>query len=441
MDRLAHLHRLANRDLLLNAASMIGTTVITAGLGFVYWWLAARQFSQEAVGFASALISAMSLLGTLGMVGMGTLLIGELPRQPEQRAPLVTTALVVAGGVSALLGIIFALIAPQVSLEFRALAGGGSTIMLFTAGVVLTAITLVLDQAMIGLLHGELQLWRNALFALGKLIMLWLIGLWAVSSGALSIYTTWTLGNAASIVGLGLIAALVGIRIRIGKPRRNLLQNLPGAALGHHALNLALQLPALALPVLVTTILSATLNAGFYISWLLLHLVFAVPYTLTTVLYAAGVADQAAFAHKIRLTLGLAVVLGVLSNIVLWLGADIFLGIFGRAYAEQAGWSLRLMGLGVFPLIIKDHFIAIRRVHQRIPRTAVLATIGSALELGGAAAGASVGGLAGLSVGFVLALCVEAAWMIRTVYLATALGELKWSRVSDAGVAPMEQMQ
>ncbi len=210
MSFLARLRRLATRDLLMNAASMIGTTVITAGLGFVYWWLAARQFSQEAVGFASALISAMSLLGTLGMIGMGTLLIGELPRQTEHRATLITTALVAAGGVSAALGIIFALIAPLVSVEFRPLAGGASTVLLFTAGVVLTAVTLVLDQAMIGLLRGELQLWRNAIFALGKLAILWLMGLWVASGGGVDIYTTWTLGNAVSIVGLGLIAAMAG---------------------------------------------------------------------------------------------------------------------------------------------------------------------------------------------------------------------------------------
>jgi O-antigen/teichoic acid export membrane protein len=431
---------LANRDLLINAASMIGTTVITAGLGFVYWWLAARQFSQEAVGFASALISAMSLLGTLGMVGMGTLLIGELPRQPEQRAPLITTALVITGAVSAVLGIIFGLIAPLISAEFAAFGGEFSSIMLFSAGVVLTAVTLVLDQAMIGLLRGELQLWRNAIFAVSKLVVLWLMSFWMASSGGMPIYTTWTLGNLISIIGLGLIAAMVGARIQVGKPRWSILQKLPGAALRHHALNLALQIPPLALPVIVTAILSAALNASFYISWLLLHLVFAIPYTLTTVLYAAGAADRGAFAQKIRLTLGLAVALGVVSNIVLWIGAELFLGVFGHAYAEQAGWSLRIMGLGVFPLIIKDHFVAVRRVHDDIPRAAIFATLGSVLELGLAAIGASVGGLAGLSVGLVLALCVEAAGMARDVYAAAAIGELKRRRVSENSVMPMERV-
>ena len=437
MHVLTRLRSLANRDLLINAASMIGTTAITAGLGFVYWWLAARLFSQEAVGFASALISAMSLLGTIGIFGMGTLLIGELPRQPEQRGALITTALAVAAGVSAVLGIIFALIAPLVSAELRTLAGGVGTLLLFTAGVVLTAVTLVLDQAMIGMLRGELQLWRNAIFAVGKLGVLWLVGLWAAGGGGLPIYTTWTLGNLASIIGMALIAAMAGARLRVCRPRWELLRRLPGAALGHHALNLALQLPALALPVIVTAILSAALNASFYMSWLLLHLVFAIPYTLTTVLYAAGIGDRATFAHKLRLTLGLAIALGVLSNIVLWAGADMLLGVFGHAYAEQAGGSLRIMGLAVFPLIIKDHFVAVQRVHERIPRAALLAMIGSALELAGAAIGASVDGLVGLSIGLVLALCVEAAFMARTVYTSAAIWELRWR--SNTSVSSVER--
>lgn len=434
----AFIRNLANRELLLNAASMVGTTVITAGLGFVYWWLAARQFPQEAVGFASALISAMSLLGTLGMVGMGTLLIGELPRQPEQRAPLITTALLVTGGVSVVLSLLFGLVAPWFSVEFAVFAGQFGTIVGFTAGVALTAVTLVLDQAMIGLMRGDLQLWRNAIFAISKLVVLWLMGFWFTRSGGMSIYTTWTLGNVISVVGLAAIVMLLGGRIRAGKPHWGILRDLPGAALGHHALNLVLQLPALALPVIVTTILSATLNASFYISWLLLHLVFAIPYTLTTVLYAAGAADYTAFAHKIRLTLSLAIGLGILSNIVLWLGADIFLGVFGRAYAEQAGWSLRIMGLGVFPLIIKDHFVAVRRVRNDIPRAALFATVGSFLELGFAAIGASIGGLPGLSIGLVLALCVEAVCMVRDVYSATGLGSVKRWRVGRMGVSSVE---
>jgi hypothetical protein len=44
----------ANSVLLINAGSLIGTIGVTSVLGFVYWWLAARQFSAEGVGLARA---------------------------------------------------------------------------------------------------------------------------------------------------------------------------------------------------------------------------------------------------------------------------------------------------------------------------------------------------------------------------------------------------
>jgi O-antigen/teichoic acid export membrane protein len=430
----------SNRSLLLNAGSMIGTTVITAGLGFAYWWLAARLFPPSAVGFASALISAMTLLGTLGMMGLGTLLIGELPQQPGQRGALIATALLVTGGIATLLGLLFAVIAPLVSAEFHLLTVGVVIMLLFILGVELTSITLVLDQALIGLLRGELQLWRNAIFAVVKLLALLGVGLWLADSSGLSIYATWAFGNLLSLAALSGFVLLRGIPLRAGRPRWSLLRRLPGAALMHHALNLALQLPALGLPIIVTVLLSATLNASFYMAWLLLHLVFAIPYTLTIVLYASGVADRAGFAQKIRLTLGLATTLGVLSNLVLWVGADFLMGIFGPSYATEAAWPLRIMGLGVFPLIIKDHYVATCRVNGRIGRTAMYATLGSVLELSLAAVGAGVNGLIGLSVGLVLAMCVEAVLMVRAVYTSAVVTPPAPAPACDLPLAPMEHI-
>jgi O-antigen/teichoic acid export membrane protein len=433
-------HRLrgaANRDLLFNASSMIGATVITAGLGFVYWWLAARQFPQAAVGFASALISAMGLLGSLGMLGLGTLLIGELPRRRGQGAALISTALLVAGGVSVLLGLLFVGIAPLVSPEFASLAGDVGAALLFPAGVALTAVTLVLDQALIGLMRGGLQLWRNALFAVIKLVLLLPLGSWAARHGGLLIYATWAAGNLLSLAAVALLARRDRGQVAI-RPQWALLRELPGAALWHHALNLALQLAGLALPVVVTAMLSAELNASFYMCWLTLHLVFAIPYTLTTVLFAAGSADPSAFAQKARLTLSLSAALGTLTSIVVWLGAEFILGIFGAEYAEQGAWPLRVMALGVFPLIIKDHFVAISRVNRTIARTAIVAALGSVLELGAAAIGAWTGALTGLAVGFVLALCLEAVWMVRAVYV-TAKPAMQIARVGEPLHSTVEQ--
>jgi O-antigen/teichoic acid export membrane protein len=165
-------------------------------------------------------------------------------------------------------------------------------------------------------------------------------------------------------------------------------------------------------------LLSATTNAWFYVAWTIASFVFAVPIALTTVLYATVSGWPAVLAHKTRLTLGLASGICVLAACVLLLGTEQVLDLFGHIYAEEAAWSLRILALGAFPLIIKNHYTTLCRIQDRIRSTMLPIVAGMLIELGAAALGARFGGLSGLSLGWVAALCAEAVFMSRTVFIA-----------------------
>lgn len=408
-----------NTVILINAGSLIGTTAVTGVFGFAYWWIAARHYPPQAVGLASAAVSAMTLLGAICILGLGTLLIGELPRHPGQEASLISAALIIAGGVGAGGGIIFILVAPLVSPAFLPFSANIGIILLFAAGVSLTAIINVLDAALIGLLKGTLQFWRNALFAVAKLVILLLASYWLVKGGEV-VYGTWVAGIVLSLVPLaGLLVLNVGRSARSLLPDWSLIHKLRAAALEHHALNLILQFPMTALPVLVTFLLSATVNAWFYVSWMISGLVFIASYALTTVLFAINAGQTTELMHKIRITLGLALITSLLCNVVLLVGASQILMLFGHAYEQQASWCLRILGLGAFPMLITDHYMAVSRIHGKVLKAALpVATIGCVLELVIAAVGAHFGGLVGLSLGWVIALCIQAAVAFPTVYRA-----------------------
>src|SRR6266566_911558 len=408
-----------NSVMLVNAGSYIGATAVTSVLGFAYWWAAARWFSPQAVGLGSATISIMTLLGTVCIVGLGTLLVGELPRQPGKEGSLISAALIIVGGIGGCAGIVFAVVAPFVSTDLEPLRASVQNIVLFAVGVSLTAITLVLDFALVGLLRGKLLFWRNTLFAVAKLAALFAVSLWLSHIVGLTIYATWAVGNALSLAALAGFAVLKGGRFRrVNWPEWGLLRKLGPAALQHHMLNLTLRAPALALPVLVTVLLSATTNAWFYVSWMLASFVFIVPVALTTVLYAMVSGQPTSLAHKTRLTLGLASMASVLAACVLLLGTKQVLGLFGHAYAEQASLSLHILAFGSFPIIIKYHYVTICRIQDRIARATLPMIVGCLLELGLAVLGARLGDLPGLSLGWVAAVCVEALFMSRTVYKA-----------------------
>ena len=412
-----------NRVMLINAGSLVCTTLVTGVLGFAYWWVGARQFHPYALGLASAAISAMMLLGAICVLGLGTLLIGELPRQPGKEASLISTALLLVGLVGGLAGILFAVIAPFVSLDFLPLRASIGSILIFAAGVSFTSITIVLDQALIGLLRGELQFWRNTLFAASKLAALITTGLALHSSlffrGGVAIYATWALGNAISLVPLAILV-LVKKRssLKHMMPDWTLLRKLGFSALQHHMLNLIQQVPTTALPVLVTILLSATTNAWFYIAWMISGFVFTASYALTTVLYAINTAPPDEIARKIRMTLNLALITSLGANIVIQIGATQILGLFGHTYAEEAAWSLRIVSLAAFPMIIKYHYIAVSRINQKLLRAMLPVAIGSILELGAAAMGARLDNLVGLTIGWTSAVCIEAVLMSPAVLKA-----------------------
>jgi hypothetical protein len=108
----------------------------------------------------------------------------------------------------------------------------------------------------------------------------------------------------------------------------------------------------------------------------------------------------------------------LLANIVILFGSTQILGIFGHEYVQQATLSLQMQALSIFPGAIKDHFVAVCRIQGRMHTIMIPIMVGSLFELSAAALGAHFGGLAGLNFCWLIAMCIEAGFMLRTVYKA-----------------------
>ena len=404
--------------ILKNAISLVGTQVVTSAVGFFYWWLAARRFQPQTVGLASASVSAMILLGTIGVMGFGTLLMGMLRREPDQAGSLIASALVAAGLAGSLIGLLFVWLTSWISSDLGVWSANIWNALLFGASVGLASIVLVVDQSLIGLLRGDLQLWRNTIFALAKLAILWVIAFMLSGASGVMIYGTWFAGNLISCAFLIAYAIFKGQRIWAFWPKIELVHRIGFDALIHHSLNIALQAPGLALPVIVTIVLSAQLNAYFYTSWMIASFVFVGPIALATVLYAVGSVDTAMLSQKFRSTLNFSLAIGVLACSGLFVIADRVLWIFGPDYAAQATWCLRILSLAVFPIMIKNLYVAVYRIRNRIIVATRLVIVGGALELLLAAAGGKIGGVVGLSIGWVIAVFIEGLIMLPTVIQA-----------------------
>ena len=286
-----------------NVSSLSATALVTSGLGFVFWSVTARVAPPAAVGLAAAAVSASTLLATMSMLGLGTLLIGEIAADGPKQGSLLTTSLLVVVVFGSLLGLAFAMVGPAFVQELQPLRGGWPSVSLFALAAGSTAVGLLVDQLMIGQLRGELQLARNTLYALAKLgLLVAVVPLMAVfSNQGLLIFATWPLGNLLSLLAIWTFLVWKPIGLRLARPDFSLLRRLGGRALGHHALNLSLQAPSLALPLLVTIMLSATANAYFYTAWMIASVAFLPQTALAVTLFAIGAREPAALVSRARL--------------------------------------------------------------------------------------------------------------------------------------------
>jgi O-antigen/teichoic acid export membrane protein len=420
-------------DLLHNAASLAATTGVTSLLGFTFWTFAARYFSQTAVGYGSAGISAMTLLGTVGMFGLGTVLIGELP-QRRSRGGLVASALIVSFVGSLILGIAFCVIAPHFSNRFVEISGTPFRMLIFALGVALTGATLVFDEATIGLLRGGLQLSRNLTFSIVKMAVL-PVGAFLLHDGfGVGIILSWVLGTVASVIPTAIQLKVTGTNI-VPKPNWGVMRGLGKTTMAHNWLNLAIGVPATLIPVLVTVVVSPAANAAFYVAWMLSSFLFVVPTHLSTVLYAVASADPSVIAKKLRFVLRLSFLIGVPAMAALWFGAHFALGIFGKHYAAQATLPLQLLILGYLPALPKTQYIAVCRAAGRITRAAIILTVASVLEMAAVVVGGMHGGLVGVTLALLVVGTAEGLVTAPAVF-RTALGTGKHRRGLAVSSAP-----
>ncbi len=421
-----------NSVLLRNAGSLAATTGLTSLFGFVFTIIAARSFLPNAVGWGNAAINAMQLFGTIGMFGLNTMLIGELPKRKqdgESRGGLVSASIAASAIGSVTLGLIFALI---VGLRFnKSLPGLGGTlgeVLLFTLGTALTSATLVLDDATIGILRGGVQLWRNMALSGIKLAALPVTAIFLHDGLGVGLSLSYVIGIVGSVAAASIMLIRGGSTI-FHKPDWASLRRLLPVAVNHNWLNLAMATPSRIIPIIVAVVVGGDKFAVFYAAWMITSLLFMVPVHLGTVLFALASASPQVVAEKLRFVLRVSLLIGLPVMAVLAIGAHFLLGVFDSPknhdiYTQLGQIPLWLLVIGYIPQMPRAQFIAVSRATNRVSQAAGLICFFACCEFASIYVGGRLGGLDGLSFAYLGVLIMEglitAPTVLRAAYAVTA---------------------
>ncbi|WP_416983140.1 lipopolysaccharide biosynthesis protein [Streptomyces sp. T028] len=405
-------------SLFRNAYFLMLSTGVSAVLGLGFWLVAARYYSEEAVGQGSAAIAAMRLLASITATTMIGAVVRFVPRAGRATGSLVWRAYAASSVVVAMAAAVFLFTLDLWGASYAPLgtpAAGAAFVVACVAWALLT----LQDGVLTGLRRSGWVPIGNAIFSGGKLILL---VVFATALPVLGIFVSWAVAIAFSTLPLGwlifrrLIPRQADADRDLEPPKlREMGRFLAGDSLGALFSLAMINL----LPVMVAVRFSAAENGYFYVAYTVGGTMEFMAINMASSLTAHASHDPRRLADGVRGALRRMTLLLVPVVLVLVLFAPQILTPFHEDYAEHGTTVLRLLAAGALPRVVVELYIGVLRVQGR---TGVLAALQGAmctLVLGSAAVLFAPTGIDGAGWAVLISMTLIAA--VSVVGLRSAL--------------------
>ncbi len=392
-----------------NAYALMLNTGVSAVLGLGYWVVAARHYTDDAVGRGSAAIAAMKFLAGLTAVTLTGALARFIPVAGRRTGALVLRTYLASSAVVAAAAGLFLLTLDVWGPSYRFLHGPLPGLG-FTVAVVGWSVLTLQDGVLTGLRSAVWVPVGNTVFSTGKLVLL--VALAGVVP-ATGVFVSWAAAIALSAVPLGwlvfrrLVPAHAAATAGAAEPPtgREIRRFLAGDSTG--------SLFALAVVYLVPVIVAARIsprdNAYFYITATIGGTVDLLAINMGASLTVEGAHDPSRIAANCRAALRRMARIMVPLCLSLVVLAPWVLRVFGPGYAAGGAPLLRFMALASLTRVIFEVYFAVLRAHSRTTLLALLQGLLCVLILGSTLVLLPPLGIVGAGVAALASQCVIAA--------------------------------
>lgn len=389
--------------LLLNGYALVLNAGMTALLGIVFWMVATRLYSQEQVGLAAALISAMTTISYFSQMNLSSFLTRFLPAAGAGAGRLILRTYGLAGLVSALAALLFASGVGFFAEPLEVLRDQPALMAFFIAATVLWTIFALQDAALSGLRRATLVPASNTIYALAKIGLLLALALLSLSP-ALGIFFAWTLPLLPIILVVNAM-----IHSGLAAPTDTGADGAPDLRSASRfwgwdfAGSLALGAAFGLAPLMITASAGVAATASYHLAWSFAYSIYLVGRAMSTSLVAEGAIDPIRLRRLIAdsLTHTLLLISGAVAFILIF--APLIMGLFGPAYVTDGAPVLRLLALSCLPWAVTTLYCASARVQRQTHRVAFVQIATLAVFLAVSAPLVTTHGAQGVAFGWLVA--------------------------------------
>ncbi len=392
--------------LLRNGHILAASSVVSAGLGSIFWILATRSYSAETVGRSFAALAAATFLSTLGSLNLGDALVRFVPAAGQHTRSLVLRCYAISAGCSALAAGLFLLLIPLIAPGLGFLRGPVLAVA-FIAATAGYSIFVLQDGALTGVRRPGWVLGENTVFAVAKGALLALCASLALSTGIL---VSWAAAMVVSIVLTSVVLfrwAVPAHQQADPSPKRPPDRILRWATADYLG-NLFTFASYSVVPLMVLNQLGARQSAYYSLAFVISSTLYVAAFSMGHSLVVEGSREPERLAEHARHLLRHSGLLLAAAALVVVVAAPWILRLFGADYVAHGTTVLRLMALSAVPNVVPNVVIQVARVRRSMPWMIGVRLVFAVLIIALVAALLPRFGLAGVGLAWLIAECVLA---------------------------------
>ena len=439
-----------------NSLYTMATTVLTAGLGYIFWIVSAHVFTSSQVGIGSAVISACSTVALLTYLGSWAMLIERLhvhERSREWTALLVRMCVATATVTAVVAAVTIPFLAH--SKNYGSFFNAIPAVIIAIVGSVAWTLVNLFSAAFISARRADRYLSIQVLVSVVKVLVV--VPIAAAGLGAVGIVWAWVGSSIFGVVvgALWLLPRLrlggrprgltshrkiplgnrktgTEVRLRAGHstsidhreasgadPRMERIDSYPRSSyasecrqpvhlgedreaeypveyrkrtyrsarprqpfrpdisymrrlVGHHITSVGGAATPLILPIVVVLRLGVTLNAYFYITWLIGGVFFMVSPSISNAVFAEIIRSKSNPRIVVMKAFRVTSLVLIPAMLIMIAGGKLILGIFGAPYASAGYGLLVILAISAVPDAVSNIAVAVFRVTNRIKYAATL---------------------------------------------------------------------
>lgn len=330
-----------NDNLFRNSIYLMLTTVVMGGFGFIFWTISTHLFTPQEIGLGTTIISSMWLISNLSLLGFNNTFIRYIPTSKDRNTDINSGALIVILS-SVVLGLIYIYLIPLLSPELMVIRKDAIYIILFIVVVTMTSLNSLTDSLFVAYRSAQYNLLTDGfIISISKSVLPFLF----VSLGSYGVFLA---SGLSTIIGLlasiSILIYVFGYKIHssisIYGTKRMLSYSFT-----NYISSVFSMAPVLILPTIIMNGLGAAEAGYFFLSMMIINLLYSVSHSISQSLFAEGSHEDSSLISLLKNSAKILILILIPASIIMGLFGPYILQLFGKSYSEGAKDLILILSL------------------------------------------------------------------------------------------------